>query len=263
MIGASLFLDGFDIYLASGVRGAPVKSGQSTLTYNAFSFLSASFGGMMVGSWMAGILGDRFGQRCTYQANLLIFGIASLFGAATPSMSWLIVARFFIGLGIRTEVFDGYSMLNDFVPREHRGRWGSSLVTITNSSFFVFALAGYLIIPNVDWRWMFVIFGVGAFFIAYLYKEMPESLRWLEAQCRLAKTEIVGLGSRLCTAMCSLITRTKAGTRRNTPRRGGGVKCTVIRPFREPPRDLRLLVVGRYRRSNAALCLWAQSGTRS
>ena len=76
LIGAGMFFDGFDIYLAGIVLGATVKSGFSTLGQNA-EFVSATFVGMMLGSLVTGFLGDRYGRRFTYQANLAIFGFAS------------------------------------------------------------------------------------------------------------------------------------------------------------------------------------------
>ncbi|MEI9926118.1 MAG: MFS transporter [Bradyrhizobium sp.] len=98
LIAAGMFFDSFDLYLAGGVLGALVQSGESNLSLNA-SFISATFFGMMIGAWFAGILGDRFGRKFSYQFNLMIFGIASLAGAAAPSMTWLIAARFVMGSG--------------------------------------------------------------------------------------------------------------------------------------------------------------------
>jgi len=93
LIGIGMFFDGFDIYVASTVLGATLKSGFSTLGQNAL-FVSLTFVGMMLGSLITGFLGDRFGRRFTYQSNLVIFGLASLGAAIAPSMTILIVCRF-------------------------------------------------------------------------------------------------------------------------------------------------------------------------
>jgi putative MFS transporter len=42
------------------------------------TFLSVTFFGLLVGAWLAGILGDRYGRRFCYQLNLALFGFASL-----------------------------------------------------------------------------------------------------------------------------------------------------------------------------------------
>ncbi|MDR5826304.1 MFS transporter [Caballeronia sp. LP006] len=190
LVAGGMFLDAFEIYLGAAVLGALIKSGWSDLAKNA-QFVSSTFAGMVLGAWLAGILGDRFGRRFSYQANLLIFGIASLAGACAPSMSWLIVARFFMGIGLGAEIVVGYVTVSEFIPPTHRGRWGSALSALTNIALFMSALLSYLIIPNYGWRWMFVIVGAGAMVVWYLRKKMPESPRWLESKGRYAEAERV------------------------------------------------------------------------
>ena len=190
LVGAGMFLDAFEIYLAASVLGALLSSGWSDLAGNA-RFVSTTFFGMMLGAWLAGMLGDHYGRRFSYQANLLMFGVASLLGSIAPSMTWLIVARFFMGIGLGAEIVVGYSTISEFVPPQKRGKWGSALSAITNSALFVSALMGYLIIPNFGWRWMFVIVGIGALVVWYLRKKMPESPRWLETHGRTEEAERV------------------------------------------------------------------------
>ena len=190
LVSAGMFLDAFEIYLAGGVLAVLIKTGWSDLWYNGW-FISVTFAGMMVGSWCAGIFGDHFGRRFSYQLNLLIFGFAALAGAAAPSIEWLIVARFVMGIGLGAEIVVGYVTLSEFVPPLQRGRWGSALSAITNSALFISAFAGLLIIPQFGWRWMFVITGVGALIVWYLRRGLPESPRWLESKGHLEEAEKV------------------------------------------------------------------------
>ncbi|WP_102225416.1 MFS transporter [Acidimangrovimonas sediminis] len=183
LIGAGMFLDSFDIYLAGGVLGALNQQGWSNIHLTA-AFLSATFFGMLIGAFAAGFLGDAKGRKFTYQFNLMIFGLASLAGALAPNMWFLIVARFFMGLGLGAEIVIGYSSIGEFIPPKVRGKWSSYLSLITNSALFVSTALGYLIIPTIGWRAMFAIVGVGALVIWYLRKAMPESPRWLESQGR-------------------------------------------------------------------------------
>jgi hypothetical protein len=67
LIGVGMFFDGFDIYLGGSVLGATLKKGFSTLAQNGL-FISATFVGMMIGAFLAGIIGDRYGRskpRCS------------------------------------------------------------------------------------------------------------------------------------------------------------------------------------------------------
>jgi MFS transporter, putative metabolite:H+ symporter len=180
LIGAGMFFDSFDIYLAGGILGALVKEGWSDLNLNA-AFISATFIGMVIGSFSAGILGDRFGRRFTYQANLMIFGLASLAAVLAPDMWTLITLRFFMGVGLGAEIVIGYATIGEFIPPAQRGRWAAYLSIITNTALFAATLVGYLVIPTFGWRTMFAIAGLGALAVWYARKSMPESPRWLES----------------------------------------------------------------------------------
>lgn len=193
LIGAGMFFDSFDVYLAGGVLGALVKSGWSTVGHNA-TFLSVTSIGMLIGALAAGYLGDAKGRKFSYQFNLAIFGIASLAGAAAPSVQVLIVCRFFMGLGLGAEIVIGYGCLGEFVPPQVRGKWSAYLSLITNSALFFATLLGFLIIPHLTWRLMFAIVGVGALVVWFLRRKMPESPRWLKSRGRDADAEAVMAG---------------------------------------------------------------------
>lgn len=190
LIGAGMFLDAFDIYLAGGVLGAVLKEGWSTLELNA-AFVSATFAGMTLGAWFSGILGDRFGRRFCYQLNLAIFGLGSIAAAFAPTMTALIAARLVIGIGLGAEIVIGYATLTEFVPAASRGRWIGLLAVITNFSLFASSMVGLWVIPTFGWRYMFGIVGVLAMVVWVMRKSMPESPRWLASKGRTAEAEAI------------------------------------------------------------------------
>jgi MFS transporter, putative metabolite:H+ symporter len=190
LIGIGMFFDGFDIYLAATVLGATLKSGFSTLGTNA-QFVSVTFLGMMLGSFLTGFLGDRYGRRFTYQANLAIFGLASIASAFASSMRVLILLRFVMGMGLGAENVVGYSTMTEFVPPQVRGKWLGGMSVFVVAGLPVSALLGTLIIPSFGWRAMFVIGGLGALVVWYLRKALPESPRWLESRGGTQEAEAV------------------------------------------------------------------------
>lgn len=226
LIGAGMFLDGFEIYLQGGVLAALVASGWSTPAMNA-NFISSTFAGMVIGAWFAGVFGDRFGRRAAYQVNLLLFGLASLAGAAAPSIGWLILARFVMGVGLGAEIVVGYVTIGEFVPPLSRGRWGTGLAICTNSALFISALVSRAVIPTYGWRWMFVLVGVGSLGVWVARRKMPESPRWLESKGRLAEAE----------ALMSAIERQVAP--------GGGLPPAHPVPPAPRPRDSVMALFGR------------------
>ena len=188
LIGIGMFFDGFDIYVAGTVLASTVQSGFSTLPQNAL-FVSVTFVGMMIGSFLTGFLGDRYGRRFTYQVNLLLFGLASLAAAFAPSMEVLIALRFLIGIGLGAENVVGYSTLTEFVPAQSRGKWLGLMAVFVVTGLPVASLLGYVIVPTFGWRAMFVLGGLGALVVWYMRKNLPESPRWLEAVGRIDEAE--------------------------------------------------------------------------
>jgi putative MFS transporter len=188
LVGAGMFFDGYDLYVAGGVLASAIQTKFSTIPQN-LQFLSLTFVGMTLGALITGFVGDKYGRRFTYQINLLIFGLASLAAAFAPTMGWLIVFRFIQGLGLGAEIVVGYSTLTEFVPPKTRGRWLSFMAFIVVAGFPATAIIGYLIIPHWGWRPMFIIAGIGSLIVWYLRKALPESPRWLESQGRTAEAE--------------------------------------------------------------------------
>lgn len=188
LIGGGMFLDSFDIYLAGGVLSEVARTGWSNLELNA-TFLSMTFVGTLIGALAAGFLGDAKGRKFTYQFNLAIFGLASLAGAFAPNMWVLIGCRLIMGIGLGAEIVIGYSSIGEFIPSAVRGRWSCYLSLLTNTALFVSTALGFLIIPNLGWRPMFVIVGIGAIVIWVLRQKMPESPRWLESQGRYEEAD--------------------------------------------------------------------------
>lgn len=188
LIGIGMFFDGFDIYLAGTVIGVTLKTGFSTLQQNAV-FVSATFVGMMLGSFATGFLGDRYGRRFTYQFNLLMFGLASLAAAVSPNMTFLIACRFVMGVGLGAENVVGYSTMTEFVPARSRGKWLGFTTVCVVMGLPIALLIASIIIPAFGWRAMFVLGGIGALIVWYLRKALPESPRWLEAVGRTEEAE--------------------------------------------------------------------------
>src|SRR5580658_9549170 len=188
LVGAGMFFDGYDLYIAGGVLASTIQTKFSTGPQN-LQFISLTFVGMTLGALITGFVGDRFGRRFTYQINLLIFGLASLAAAFAQDMDQLIVCRFVQGLGLGAEIVVGYSTLTEFVPPKTRGRWLSMMAFIVVARVPAPSLLGYPVIPNVGWRPMFLVAGVGALFVWYLRKNLAESPRWLESEGRLEEAE--------------------------------------------------------------------------
>ncbi|MGF6543400.1 MFS transporter [Paraburkholderia youngii] len=190
LVGGGMLIDNFDIYIAGSVLVVLLHSGWSTLSSNA-AFVSATFAGMMIGTFAAGLIGDRYGRKLTFQINLAVFGLASIGAAAATNIDLLIAMRFICGVGLGAEIVTGYSTLAEFVPPQSRGKWLALLSMCSSCGLLTATLFSYLLIPIAGWRIMFAIPGVAALFVLWLRKAIPESPRWLEMRGRHAEADAI------------------------------------------------------------------------
>ncbi len=189
VIGLGLFFDFYEAFLV-GVL--------STVFLNEFGIsrselpllLSSAFLGAFLGATALTILADRIGRRQAFLLTLGIYSVASLAGALSPTLWFLVAARMVAGFGIGAELPVADSYLADLLPARYRGRYTVWAYTIgfcgiPVAGFIAHSLVGSTMMGLPGWRWMFVFGSVGALVIWFLRRRLPESPRWLESVGRL------------------------------------------------------------------------------
>ena len=178
------FFDGFDLYLAGSVLAAMVATHFSSVGHNA-SFISATFFGLLLGTLISAIVGDRLGRKFTSKYSLLIYGIATILCAVVHSFSWLVGMRFIAGIGLGAVIVTSYGLWVEFVPKRSRGFWTSTMSFLINLSQPAAALLALILIPHYGWRSLFWFAGIPPIIIWLLQLiYLPESPRWLEEKGR-------------------------------------------------------------------------------
>ncbi|HEV7414960.1 MAG TPA: MFS transporter [Tianweitania sediminis] len=120
---------------------------QGTLT----SFLI----GNCIGFALLGRLNDRMGQRKAYAWVMILFILASLAVAASPSLLWLVVARFFQGIGASIGVITARSIVRQTFP--NGGSGGMSVLSAMGGlAPAASPVIGALVLLVADWRMTFV-----------------------------------------------------------------------------------------------------------
>ncbi len=196
LTSAGVFVDAADVYLAGGVKSTLTETGFAN-DVTVATFLSAGFLGLFVGSLIAGLIGDLFGRRRAFQFNLLLFGIATILGACSPNMEFMIVMRFFVGLGLGSELVTSFSMINEFAPVKRRGMWCAIGSTIANCGspigmfLCLFFITIWSPLGTDSWRLVFAVIGVAAIVVCIARQSMPESPRWLIQKCRYDEAEAI------------------------------------------------------------------------
>lgn len=197
LVSLGNIFDLYDIFIVAYIGAALQQSGFLSLRQFTF-FVAAGFLGMFVGTVVFGMGSDRMGRRSAFILLLLIYSVFTFADAFAPTAAWLIVLRFFAGVGIGAEIVVIDTYVTEVVPSHARGRY----VAITQVAGFcavpVAAVLSRLLAPTdwlmSGWRWVMVIGASGALLTWWFRRRLPESPRWLESQGRVAEADAVMAG---------------------------------------------------------------------
>jgi putative MFS transporter len=192
LISLGGWFDFYDIYMMAYIGATLQHSG--FLSLQQFSnVIAAGFLGMFTGTIIFGMGSDRMGRRSAFVAMLLIYSAFTFAGAFAPSAAWLIVLRFFAGIGIGAELVVIDTYVSEMVPSAKRGRYVAiSQMTGFTAVPIVAILVRYLAPTHflIDgWRWVMIIGSMGAALAWYFRRRLPESPRWLESRGRHEEAE--------------------------------------------------------------------------
>jgi len=160
-----------------------------------------TFGGMAVGSLIAGVIGDIFGRRITFMYNLALFTLGAIVAALAPNIIILYMARFVIGLGLGGELNTGLTIVSESVPTKNRGA-STATVSLSAGGVGIFLSAGlsYIILGPLSeffggettaWRWLFGLLALPALLL-FLYRfYLPETPRFLLSKGKINETNFV------------------------------------------------------------------------
>jgi MFS family permease len=176
-------MDGFiyALVLVPALRELLPKSGIPATAANVGFYGGLLFALFMVGWGIAlvwGPIADHFGRVRTLMFTILWFSLFTLLAALSTGVWSLALFRFLAGVGIGGEWSIGASLISEEWPEERR-TWGVCLMhTGFYVGFFLAALANYFIGSRFGWRYMFVVGGVPAILVAFLYNRILEPARW-------------------------------------------------------------------------------------
>ena len=181
-------MDGMDSFILSlvlvpALRDVLPKSGIAATTGNVGGYSGLLFALFMIGWGTALIWGpvaDRFGRARTLMFTIVWFSVFTLLAALAQSLWALAVLRFLAGVGIGGEWSIGASLVSEAWPEERR-TWGACMMhTGYYFGIVLAALANYFIGSQFGWRYMFVVGGLPAILVAFLYNRVHEPAIWKE-----------------------------------------------------------------------------------
>jgi DHA2 family multidrug resistance protein-like MFS transporter len=105
----------------------------------------------------AAALGESLGFRRVFTVGVAVFTIASVLCALSPSLTWLLAARFVQGLGGAAIMALGVALLREIVPHDRIGAaigWNALTVALSSA---VGPTVGATILSIAPWPWLFAV----------------------------------------------------------------------------------------------------------
>ncbi|MEH3108439.1 MAG: MFS transporter [Sphingomonas fennica] len=141
--------------------------------------------GTMIGGFLFGYWGDRYGRRPTIIAASFAFGILTFAFALSQTYTQLMVLRFLNGIAIGGMLPLCWALNIEYVPRRFR----ATVVTTVMLGYTLGTSFGapitLLLAPTYGWQAIFVFGGVATILIAMmLWWGLPESPRYLASKKR-------------------------------------------------------------------------------
>ncbi|MFJ4207978.1 MFS transporter [Paenarthrobacter sp. NPDC089675] len=192
-VGLGLFFEMYEIFLSSTMSVA-LKTEWGLQGLELQLLLASSFVGMFLGAALLSGMADKLGRRRAFMLNLIWFSVWSLIAAFAQEPWFLVMARFFAGVGLGAEypVADAY--LSDILPKKNRGKLASyaytcSYLAVPALGFLSLWIAGRTIFEVDGWRCLLALGAIGAVLVMFLRRGIPESPRWLAEQGRHDEAE--------------------------------------------------------------------------
>lgn len=174
-------LDAMDLLLfafaVSSIAEVFALSPSQVGTIFSVTLFSSAFGGALFG-----IISDYVGRVRALTYTILMYSFFTGLSAFSPTIWFLIVCRFFLGLGMGGEWASGEVLVAESWPRQHRGKVIGMVQSGWAIGYILAAILATLTIPhfevNIGWRILFLVGITPAFLVFYIRRHLDEPEIW-------------------------------------------------------------------------------------
>src|SRR5271156_1196692 len=193
----------YDLFFTAYLGPGLVRSGLFTSTSAAFfgfnglaSFVAATFAGLLIGTLLFSFAADRFGRRLIFTTSLLWYTAATIVMAFQHMAHGIVLWRVIAGVGIGVELVTIDTYITELMPRQLRGRAIALSQIVGFTALPAVALLSWWLVPHQPlgldgWRWVVLAGSLGAIFVWFIRRALPEGPRWLMAHGKFDEAERV------------------------------------------------------------------------
>ena len=153
-------------------------------------------GGALIGALLGGWLSDKIGRRVMFLSTMIMFIVFAIAQAFVPSVGWLVVVRFILGVPLGSDISNGYTYIMESMPKGDRevmgNRWQFMFAigeVMTLAVIAVFIISN--LPPELIWRVTLGMGAIPAFIILVMRHDLPETAVWLIRRGRFREAKQV------------------------------------------------------------------------
>jgi MFS transporter, putative metabolite:H+ symporter len=176
IIAASLgfFVDLYDITILSVVRSKSLLAigiPETELFSKGVLLINYQMAGMLIGGFIWGILGDKFGRLSVLFGSIVLYSIMTFANAYVSSFEMYLLVRFLAGVGLAGELGAGITLVTEQMPQKLRGI-GPAII---GACGMLGAIFGAIIGGKYSWQFTYQLGGGLGFFLLILRLGVLES----------------------------------------------------------------------------------------
>jgi putative MFS transporter len=178
------FVDLYDLVLYGVVRVSSLKSigvPDSEIFTVGASLLNWQMGGMLIGGFVWGAIGDKQGRREALFGSILIYSLATFLNGFATDIETYSALRFVAGFGLAGELGAAVTLVSEALPQQIRGMGTAFIATV---GFGGAALSSW-VNQHLDWRHAYQIGGILGIFLLIARVRFHESSLYTEAKTKL------------------------------------------------------------------------------
>ncbi len=160
------FVDVFDLQVFNVVSKQSLASigisDPALIAKYDYQLLLWQLAGLLIGGFLWGIIGDKYGRRKIMFGAILLYSLANIANAFVTDIPQYIVVRFFAGLGLAGELGGAVTLVSEIFSKEKRGYATMIIVTMGACGAIVAALIGrtsFHIFSLENWQSVYILGG--------------------------------------------------------------------------------------------------------
>lgn len=162
------------------------------LTDNEVGYIvGAVLGGGLIGTLIAGPIGDKFGRRFLIALSSIIFIAGVSFILVANSFLTLLLARLLLGVGVGVVAVSVPLYVAEIVPSKDRGKFVTFFQLLLTFGIVLAYFVDLLFTSSGNWRAMFAVLFIPSVTLLIAIIFLPESPRWLMANNKEEKAHKV------------------------------------------------------------------------